>query len=246
MSELNESRVSASSEARDAAVKRSSAMLLSGWRMLPTACPLCHSPLMAKGTSLHCPGCDIPVMAGPPPPGVKYSDKPPEVPKPLSTTAPAPAVASPTATTATTTTTTTAPSTLKAPTSTTSSKAAEAQGSTEWGDDLSTPFRSLEEEKREYDRSRKQKLDETSKKLGEMLLQGYTMLNAECPSASCGRVPLMKPKSGNPECVMCGKSYITDAMGRLTAIAATTSAGTGVADKAETAVAQSKTSSTAG
>eukprot|EP01038_Epipyxis_sp_PR26KG_P008006 gene8006-10850_t len=47
---------------RNDSIKRSGQMLLSGWRMLATTCPICMTALLSKVDKYHCPGCDMPVM----------------------------------------------------------------------------------------------------------------------------------------------------------------------------------------
>ena len=47
---------------KDDAIKRSGEMLLGGWKMLNTSCPVCHTAIMSKAGRFHCPGCDAPVM----------------------------------------------------------------------------------------------------------------------------------------------------------------------------------------
>lgn len=42
-------------------IKRSSQMMLQGWRLLAISCPICNSPLLSKGEVIHCAGCDMPV-----------------------------------------------------------------------------------------------------------------------------------------------------------------------------------------
>jgi uncharacterized Zn finger protein (UPF0148 family) len=163
---------------------------------------------MTKGAAMHCPGCDVPVMTSPPP-GVKYSDKSPDASKATGHSSDVPTSSSLIETSA-----------INAPIT------AESKSGTSWEDDLTAPFRSLEEEKKAYDRARKHKLDEASKKIGEMLLQGYAMLNVECPSSSCGSAPLMKAQGGNPECAICGASYTTGPMGSLVPIEKTTKSQT--------------------
>lgn len=43
-------------------MKRTGDMLLSGWKLLNSSCPVCNSAIMSKAGRLHCPGCDVPVM----------------------------------------------------------------------------------------------------------------------------------------------------------------------------------------
>jgi uncharacterized Zn finger protein (UPF0148 family) len=64
---------------RDAAMRRTSELLLGGWKMLSMGCPICHTALMEKNNSKCCPRCNLPVhyehekpasatAAAPPPP----------------------------------------------------------------------------------------------------------------------------------------------------------------------------------
>lgn len=46
---------------RNDTIKRTSGLLLSGWRMLASVCPICHSPLLSKDGNMLCPGCNVPV-----------------------------------------------------------------------------------------------------------------------------------------------------------------------------------------
>ena len=43
-------------------IKRTGELLLSGWKMLNMACPICKTPLMSKGELMRCPHCDLPVV----------------------------------------------------------------------------------------------------------------------------------------------------------------------------------------
>lgn len=45
---------------RDAA-RRGGDLLLSGWKMLATCCPVCHMALFSKGDEMRCTRCDLPV-----------------------------------------------------------------------------------------------------------------------------------------------------------------------------------------
>jgi uncharacterized Zn finger protein (UPF0148 family) len=55
--------------------------------------------------------------------------------------------------------------------------------------------RSLEEEKKAYDRNKKTSAINTmSAKIGEHLLLGYTLLGEACPRNGCGGLPLMQRK----------------------------------------------------
>ncbi|KAJ1407857.1 hypothetical protein B484DRAFT_436389 [Ochromonadaceae sp. CCMP2298] len=44
------------------AIQRTGTLLLSGWRMLSTLCPVCNCALMQKGSHMRCPGCDLAVV----------------------------------------------------------------------------------------------------------------------------------------------------------------------------------------
>jgi uncharacterized Zn finger protein (UPF0148 family) len=43
-------------------IKRMSDLLLVGWKLLNTSCPVCHTALLSKGGNLRCPACDLPVV----------------------------------------------------------------------------------------------------------------------------------------------------------------------------------------
>ena len=43
-------------------IKRTSDLLLSGWKMLSNHCPICSSPLLSKDNTMRCPGCNVPVV----------------------------------------------------------------------------------------------------------------------------------------------------------------------------------------
>ena len=43
-------------------IKRTSDLLLSGWKMLSNHCPICSSPLLSKDNAMRCPGCNVPVV----------------------------------------------------------------------------------------------------------------------------------------------------------------------------------------
>ena len=47
---------------REVAIKRTSEMMLSGWKLLAKLCPICTSALMSKGNQMHCPGCNSDVF----------------------------------------------------------------------------------------------------------------------------------------------------------------------------------------
>eukprot|EP00598_Pedospumella_elongata_P015092 CAMPEP_0185013358 /NCGR_PEP_ID=MMETSP1098-20130426/98766_1 /TAXON_ID=89044 /ORGANISM="Spumella elongata, Strain CCAP 955/1" /LENGTH=445 /DNA_ID=CAMNT_0027542425 /DNA_START=41 /DNA_END=1374 /DNA_ORIENTATION=- len=43
-------------------IKRTGDMLLSGWKLLNSACPICNTALLSKGELLRCPTCDLAVV----------------------------------------------------------------------------------------------------------------------------------------------------------------------------------------
>jgi hypothetical protein len=43
-------------------IKRTGELLLSGWKLLNSACPVCNTALLSKGENLRCPMCDLPVV----------------------------------------------------------------------------------------------------------------------------------------------------------------------------------------
>ncbi|GLD99427.1 hypothetical protein PINS_up008146 [Pythium insidiosum] len=59
------------------------------------------------------------------------------------------------------------------------------------------------------DDSKYQRRDQASARLGEKLLQGWTMLATHCPSDDCF-TPLMRNKQGQMFCVGCGRFVITE------------------------------------
>jgi uncharacterized Zn finger protein (UPF0148 family) len=63
---------------REGAIKRSSDMMLNGWRMLANMCPICNSALMSKNKVWRCPGCNMDVVfAADAAASGKYTDAPP-------------------------------------------------------------------------------------------------------------------------------------------------------------------------
>lgn len=65
-----------------------------------------------------------------------------------------------------------------------------------------------EEDKVEIKKANERR-DKATKKIGEKLLQGWTMLNATCPKENCG-IPLMgDKKDGHMWCLACDKRVVT-------------------------------------
>ena len=46
-------------QSRLCAMKRSSELLVKGWKLLNSHCPICHSALMQYASTTHCPGCNL-------------------------------------------------------------------------------------------------------------------------------------------------------------------------------------------
>ncbi|KZV75402.1 hypothetical protein PENSPDRAFT_681124 [Peniophora sp. CONT] len=58
---------------------------------------------------------------------------------------------------------------------------------------------------------RRQQSDRASAEMAKLLLKGWAMLADECPSASCPRIPLMRPpKAEVQQCVCCANWYIDE------------------------------------
>ena len=43
-------------------IKRTGELLLSGWKLLNTMCPICNTALLSKKDNLRCPMCDLPIV----------------------------------------------------------------------------------------------------------------------------------------------------------------------------------------
>jgi uncharacterized Zn finger protein (UPF0148 family) len=80
----------------------------------------------------------------------------------------------------------------------------------------STYYESLEEEKKKYD-VRNANMTLVSKKIGEKLLTGWTMLSTSCPQTGCQGTPLMDSPEGDVKmlCVACEQTYEYDRYGAL-------------------------------
>jgi len=80
----------------------------------------------------------------------------------------------------------------------------------------STYYESLEEEKKKYD-VRNANMTLVSKKIGEKLLTGWTMLSTSCPQTGCQGTPLMDSPEGDVKmlCVACDQTYEYDRYGAL-------------------------------
>lgn len=44
------------------AIKRTGEMMLQGWKLLATCCPICHNALLSKAEQMMCAGCNLPVV----------------------------------------------------------------------------------------------------------------------------------------------------------------------------------------
>jgi tRNA(Ile2) C34 agmatinyltransferase TiaS len=54
-------QIMASKKSNDS-IKRTGELLLSGWKLLNSSCPMCNTALMSKGENLRCPMCDLAVV----------------------------------------------------------------------------------------------------------------------------------------------------------------------------------------
>lgn len=77
---------------------------------------------------------------------------------------------------------------------------------------------SLEEMKKEYDLKRKSR-DAVSKKLGEKMLEGWTLLGATCSESACSGTPLMHSLKDPSRlvCMSCDKEYKKTGFGTIEA-----------------------------
>ena len=193
---------------REAAIKRTGELMLTGYKMLSTMCPICTSVLLQKGNQCHCPGCNMDVMfeqearesgrfTGLPPP--------PQVAATVRVPAPAP----------------------EEEEEEEYELAEEPQG-----------FSSLEDMKREYDKTNKVR-EAISAKLGERMLSGGIMLSRVCENPACASTPLMCKASDRTlmECVACSTSWVESCSGALVASKVAANAATAAAQpKAKPAI----------
>lgn len=175
--------------------KRSSELLLGGWKMLATCCPVCHMPLFSKGEELRCAGCDLPVklesQADEESPGASPSATPAEQSSPDGQRG----------------------SSVQA--SSEQKAIVGDQGSD--GEEEKEATISYEEMKRAYAERRRQS-DAASAKVGTKLLQGWTMLSSTCLNNDCCFSPLMRSAPSEPAtCVICDRRYNIDANGAAVA-----------------------------
>ena len=155
-----------------ATIKRTGGMMLSGWKMLATICPICNSALLSKGKQMHCPGCDMEVVYETSSQARDYtevaSSKLPPPPKPSTESSP------------------------KVSDLTTDSKEGKFN---------------YEEARKEYSK-KNGNLDAVSKKLGERMMEGWTLLGQTCTDSGCRNTPLMRDRRGFMICVSCNVEYI--------------------------------------
>lgn len=74
-------------------------------------------------------------------------------------------------------------------------------------------FQSLEGAKREYDKQNRQKQDTVSGLIGQYMLQGWTLLGAQCPT--CETTPLMCQNKGPKFCVLCQEQVLESGTNRI-------------------------------
>lgn len=165
-------------------IERMGSMMLQGWRMLAECCPICTSPLMSKGDNMRCPGCDMPI---------KFMTEDEEE------------------------------ALLSKQASNQSLKdrmplSEQSEVSLIADSKVSTPaafvdeqitvdsINSFEEMKRDYDLKNASRA-KTTTKLGEYMLQGWTLLGDLCLLNSCVGTPLME-HDGYILCVSCNAEYL--------------------------------------
>ncbi len=151
-------------------INRTGSLMLKGWKLLATSCPICHTALLSKDNQMRCPGCDMPVvMEG------QISSKEEKV------------------------------NEVEPSTNTLISHSTPVEEEEEVVVDVPTSYEQL---RREYEEKNK-KSNQVSSKLGEKMLQGWTMLAESCPDFDqCGGTPLMKePSTGSILCVSCNREY---------------------------------------
>jgi uncharacterized Zn finger protein (UPF0148 family) len=175
--------MSAVDSSRSAGIKRTGDLMLTGWKMLATICPICNFALLSKGGHTQCAMCNMPVLTE-----EEYNKKTTstgdrvEVPPVEQSEIANNAVQSDASITST---------------------AADIKIR-----ELSQNFESLEEAKKEYDRNNKKK-DSVSAKLGDRMLSGWALLGSVCPKASCSGTPLMRKGATRPMvCVSCDKEFV--------------------------------------
>lgn len=100
-------------------------------------------------------------------------------------------------------------------------------------EDKDQPLPSSYEELRRQYQEKNRKSDLISNKLGEKLLQGWTMLADSCPfDNTCGGTPLMKdPATDKIHCLSCGKEYLYDRNGELIDKSLVSSANNNITNK---------------
>jgi uncharacterized Zn finger protein (UPF0148 family) len=219
-------------------IKRTSDMMVSGWKMLSQHCPVCSSPLMSKGITLRCPGCDMPVVKESDmaatnnkyytssnkneakKPIIDKKDELDDLPQLISNI----------------NNNNNNNSSFKTYSNVDFEKSMRdilyqekldniadniADNS---ADNKNFKFESLEEKKKEYDLYNK-KSNDISNLIGEGMMKGWALLGDICPDITCNGTPLMKTKAGKGEigkisintipigskyCVSCNNIYATN------------------------------------
>lgn len=93
---------------------------------------------------------------------------------------------------------------------------------------------SLEEMKKEYDLKRKSR-DAVSKKLGEKMLEGWTLLGVTCSESACLGTPLMHSLKDPSRlvCMSCNKEYKKTGFGTIEAVGASKNSSDSSSSKSE-------------
>lgn len=184
-------------------------MMLSGWTLLATHCPICNSALLKKQKQIMCAFCNMPVVMEADYHGREY-DEPSD--NNVLNNAERGEEGSP------------QPRNVGNDRSWMlrdgsgalhrngddvgygypASGAAEEKASIPSPERLAPP--SLEDAKKEYDRKHR-RIDSISARLGEKMLAGWTLLGATCPETDCCGTPLMSIPGGVIICVGCDQVF---------------------------------------
>ena len=177
---------------REETIARTGKMMLKGWAMMNTMCPICNSALltMKRTGEIHCPGCEMPVVfEGSASPAYPTSSGSTSIVNDMSPLKSPPTFSHH------------APhGVAPVPTSSAAPKSEEDMES------AAQPFRSFEEMKKEYDANSRKRQD-VSALLGDRMLSGWAMLGINCENSDCGTPLMKKPRSDEMECVSCGALY---------------------------------------
>jgi uncharacterized Zn finger protein (UPF0148 family) len=170
---------------RKETIKRTSDLMLSGWKMLADCCPICTSVLMLSrsGDELRCPGCDMPI---------KFEKAQPQQALGASNES---------------------QEEQDQEQEDEVEEDDEVDDEKDDDDDLlddDLPM-SYEEMRREYE-LKNARLSAVSSKMGAKMLEGWTLLSESCPRSQCRGTPLMRAGQSAPTmlCVCCDQECVFD------------------------------------